>query len=130
SLAAAAGVDLRFDNPHGTTERLRRVDGFLRREGGHAARHRHAEVTQDVFRLIFVNVHHSPNPRPWRPQSSSSVQCQPRFGAIFLQASTSVCTDCADFSKASRSPPFNSISTTRSTPLAPITTGTPTYRSL
>src|SRR3569623_2092062 len=52
-----------------------------------------------------------------------------RSGAIFLQASTRVCTASTDLSNPSRSLPERSISTMRSTPLAPITTGTPTYMS-
>src|SRR5690606_7152479 len=53
-----------------------------------------------------------------------------RSGAMFLQASTSCSTDDADLSNISRSFAERSISTTRSTPLPPITTGTPTYMSL
>src|SRR5207248_3073932 len=52
-----------------------------------------------------------------------------RSGAIFLQASTSLCTAPTDFSNASRSLPASSISTIRSTPFDPMTTGTPTYMS-
>ena len=50
----------------------------------------------------------------------------PRLGAIFLQASTRPSTACTDFSNMPRSAPLSSISTTRSTPLLPMTTGTPT----
>src|SRR6202158_3537827 len=53
-----------------------------------------------------------------------------RSGAIFLQASTRPCTAPTDLSNASRSLPVSSISTMRSTPFDPITTGTPTYMSL
>src|SRR5947207_12104431 len=61
--------------------------------------------------------------------SCSGNQRPSRSGAIFLQASTGPCTEPTDLSKASRSLPERSISTTRSTPLEPITTGTPTYMS-
>src|SRR5215204_5221235 len=50
----------------------------------------------------------------------------PRSGAIFWQASTSALTALADFSNSLRSEPFSSSSTMRSTPFAPMTTGTPT----
>ena len=53
----------------------------------------------------------------------------PNCGAILLQASISVRTAVTDLSNISRSAPVNSSSITRSTPLAPITTGTPTYMS-
>src|SRR5882724_5826670 len=53
-----------------------------------------------------------------------------KSGAIFLQASTRPCTAPTDLSNASRSLPASSISTMRSTPFEPITTGTPTYMSL
>src|SRR6266849_4671142 len=65
----------------------------------------------------------------------SSADGQPdqrpsKSGAIFFQASTRPCTAPTDLSNASRSLPASSISTTRSTPFDPITTGTPTYMSL
>ena len=47
-------------------------------------------------------------------------------GAIFLQASINVCTDPTEPWNISRSALLSSISTMRSTPFAPITTGTPT----
>src|ERR1700704_937799 len=50
----------------------------------------------------------------------------PRFGAIFMQASTRLDPDSTDFSNMARSAPFNWISTMRSTPFEPITVGTPT----
>ena len=45
---------------------------------------------------------------------------------IFLAMSTSVLTAAQDWSKATFSSPLSSISTMRSMPPAPITTGTPT----
>ena len=59
------------------------------------------------------------------PARDTRLTC-PRSGAIFLQASTRPFTAPADFSNISRSAPVSSISTMRSTPFAPITTGTPT----
>ena len=67
--------------------------------------------------------------RSERYRMAVADQPSSRSGAIFLQASTSPRTAATDLSKASRSLPASSISTMRSTPLAPITTGTPTYMS-
>src|SRR6266478_5320946 len=96
------------------------------------------------------NVPRFPNPLPGPPRRAanldsggltidrpdpSTVSSRPdqrpsRSGAIFLQASTRPCSAPTDLSKASRSlPPPSSISTMRSTPFDPITTGTPTYMS-
>jgi hypothetical protein len=69
-----------------------------------------------------------PHPADLRPIAERN-QRPKRSGAIFLQASTSPCTTPTDLSKASRSLPASSISTMRSTPFDPITTGTPTYMS-
>src|SRR5579872_4903713 len=65
--------------------------------------------------------------RSWA--KASQHQRPNKSGAIFLQASTRPWTAATDLSKASRSLPASSISTIRSTPLPPITTGTPTYMS-
>src|ERR1700730_14332475 len=65
----------------------------------------------------------------WLDLPTDGHQRPSRSGAIFLQASTSPCTAPTDLSKASRSLPASSISTMRSTPFDPITTGTPTYMS-
>ena len=50
----------------------------------------------------------------------------PRLGAIWLHSSTSPLTDSTDFVNICRSLVLSSISTIRSTPFPPITTGTPT----
>src|ERR1700736_7061127 len=65
----------------------------------------------------------------WLDLPTDGHQRPSRSGAIFLQASISPCTAPTDLSKASRSLPASSISTMRSTPFDPITTGTPTYMS-
>ena len=108
-LAAAAGMDLRLHHQHRQREVARGLHRLLDREGGMTARHRHAELAQHRLGLILVDVHYLP-----------------RFGAIFRQASTRVATDSADFSNMVRSAPLSWISTIRSTPLEPITAGTPT----
>ena len=48
-------------------------------------------------------------------------------GAILVQASIRPFTDSTDFWNIARSAALRSISTIFSMPLAPITTGTPTY---
>src|SRR5581483_10437054 len=58
------------------------------------------------------------------PSRTMTTTTHAKLGAIFLQASISVFTAAADFSNAARSLPERSISTTRSTPFSPITTGT------
>src|SRR5439155_3382905 len=97
----------------------------------HTLRDGHAEFMQQRLGLVFVNIHLS-----LEKPKQSIVDPEPEFGqrpsrsgAIFLQASTRPCTAPTDLSKASRSLPANSISTIRSTPFEPITTGTPTYMS-
>ena len=57
ALAAAAGMDLRLHHPDRAAQFLGRRDRFLDREGGLAARHRHAEAAQDLLGLIFVDIH-------------------------------------------------------------------------
>ena len=46
-----------FTTQTGPGSSLRRRHGFFHREGGLAAGHRRAEAAQDLFGLIFVNVH-------------------------------------------------------------------------
>src|SRR5262245_50583252 len=57
---------------------------------------------------------------------SKAYLALPRFGAMLMQASTRVFTAAADLSNMARSALLSWISTMRSTPFAPITTGTPT----
>src|SRR5215813_3845886 len=95
------------------------------------ARHRHAEFPQHRLGLIFVDVHAdlyvsrmqgmhaslrsarkfgrsallAPRAAALRPRLDHPHFA--RFGAIFLQASTSVATASADCSNMARSLPFN-----------------------
>ena len=62
---------------------------------------------------------------PFAGDDSSSYRF-PRSGAIFWQASTRPFTAPTDLSNSRAPAPLSSSSTMRSTPLAPITTGTPT----
>src|SRR6266849_3268893 len=112
ALAAAAGVDLALHHPDGAAKRFRGHVGI----GG--PQHRNAARDwQTEDRLVRSSVDRQLDQRP------------SRSGAIFLQASTRPCTAPTDLSNASRSLPASSISTMRSTPFDPITTGTPTYIS-
>ncbi len=62
-LAAAAGMDLRLDHPDRPAEPPRHSDRLRGGIGDPAARHRDAEFRQQLFRLIFVDVHRiSPEP--------------------------------------------------------------------
>jgi len=129
-LAAAAGVDLGLDHPDRPAEVVRGLHRLLDAQRRNAARHRHAEFPEHGLRLIFVDVHalcsRIPDAAPGNGKVGPSVHHLPRSGAIFLQASTRPSTAAADFSNMPRSAPLSSISTMRSTPLAPMTTGTPT----
>ena len=62
ALAAPAGMDLRLDHPDRSAQFLGRRDGFIDREGGFAARRGGAEAAQNLFRLIFVDVHEKSEP--------------------------------------------------------------------
>src|SRR6516225_6597410 len=129
-LAAAAGMDLRLHHPDRAAELVGGLFRIRRGEGCDPARYRHAEFPQYRFGLIFVDVH---SRMPYRTLSLI-FRCKrawkgihfPRSGAILLHASMRLCTACADFSNIARSALLRSISTIRSTPLLPITTGTPT----
>src|SRR5262245_55079870 len=115
-------MDLRLDHNHRRAEIGRCLGGLLDREGRKAARRRHAELAQHRLGLVFVDVHR----RPAISMLRRRFYLLPRLGAIVLQASTSVATACTDLSNIARSVPLSWISTMRSTPLAPITAGTPT----
>ena len=105
--AAAAGVDLRLHHIDRAGELRRGRFRLLGGPGDVPREHRDAIVAQQFLCLIFVDVH--------RAQPTS-----------LREASTSSRTAAQDFSNAARSSALSSISTTRSTPPAPITTGTPT----
>ncbi len=57
ALAAAAGVDLRLDDPQRSGQLLGGGDRFLDAHRGMAGGHRHAELREQLFGLIFVDVH-------------------------------------------------------------------------
>ena len=57
ALAAAAGVDLRLHDPQRPGKLLRGLDRFLDAHRGIARGHRHAELREQLFGLIFVDVH-------------------------------------------------------------------------
>ena len=121
-LAAAAGMDLRLHDPYRTAELARGLAGFSDGKGRQPARHRHTELRQQSFRLVLVDVH---------AIRAATCGLEPfdhfaRLGAILMQASTRPCTAATDLSNMTRSALSSSISTMRSTPLAPSTTGTPT----
>ncbi len=56
-FAAAAGMNLRLHHPDRTAKLVGGLDGFVNAHGRDAARHRHAELAQHGFRLVFVDVH-------------------------------------------------------------------------
>src|SRR6478609_7663298 len=130
ALAAAAGMNLALHHPDRTAHRLRRDIGIGSAQHRHAFRDRHAKFMQQRLGLVFVNIHETPSTSLTGMAGLKCDQRPSRSGAIFLQASTRPCTAPTDLSNASRSLPASSISTMRSTPFDPITTGTPTYMSL
>src|SRR6185437_7332926 len=76
ALAAAAGMDLRFHDPHRAAQIFCRRDGFGDAEGGLAARHGSTEATEDVLGLIFMDVHREPGTLGWRiARHNSSRPC-------------------------------------------------------
>src|SRR4051812_48189398 len=123
-------MDLRLDDDDRRREVLRRLFRFLDRERGMPAGRRHPEVAQYRFGLVLVDVHRDSPRGPEGGRRPATYLPWPRLGAIVMQASTSDFTAATDLSNIARSVPFNWISTMRSTPLAAITVGTPTYRPL
>ena len=113
ALAAAAGMDLRLDHPEPAAKLLRRLLRIRRREDGYAARDRRAEFAQDRLGLVFVDVHLAAVPSARAPEA-------------MREAGLDEPVDGGDGSvEHLRSGLLRSISMMRSTPLAPITTGTP-----
>ncbi len=117
ALAAAAGMDLGLHHPDRPAERLGRFLRLADREDGDAFRHRRAEAAEQLLGLVFVDVH-----GPWSPVRRSYL---PSVGKRRTQASIRPSTAFTDLSNMPRSALDRSISMIRSTPLAPITTGTP-----
>ena len=56
-LATAARMDLRLDHRYRSRQLLCCGDGFLNAEGREAFRHSHTVLFQDLFALIFMDVH-------------------------------------------------------------------------
>ena len=56
-LAAAAGMDLRLDDPNASADAPRHPDRLVRGIGDAPLRHRHAEFREQLLRLVFVDVH-------------------------------------------------------------------------
>src|SRR3546814_3777120 len=56
-LAAAAGVDLRLDDPEVAADRLGGVDRFLRRARDAPGRDCNAVIGKQLLRLVFVEIH-------------------------------------------------------------------------
>ena len=126
ALAAAAGVDLRLDDEHRARELLHRFRGLARGERRHAARGRNAELPQQLFCLVLVDVHATSSLRATGLTSAGAGAYAPSCGAILVQASTRPFTDSTDLMNMLRSAALRSISTMRSAPPAPMITGTPT----
>ena len=57
ALAAAAGVDLRLDDPQRSGKLARGLDRFVDAHRGIARGNRHAVFREQLFGLIFVDVH-------------------------------------------------------------------------
>ena len=57
ALAAAAGMDLRLDDPDRTAELLGRLDRFVGRVSDMAGKDADAKFGEQPFRLIFVDIH-------------------------------------------------------------------------
>jgi hypothetical protein len=74
ALAAAAGVDLRLDDPDRTAELLRGVDRLVHGEARKSARYRDAVAAKNVLALVFVDLHAGlASADSWR---SSPARCQ------------------------------------------------------
>ena len=122
SLAAPASMNLRLDDPDRSAKRLSCRNGLIDSESRFAARHRHTKARKQCLGLMFMDIHAlPPSRRPLyagyytKPYSSEST------------TSFSARTAATEWSNIFCSSSFSAISTTRSTPPAPITTGTPTY---
>ena len=125
ALAAAAGMDLRLHHQHRAGQLLRRLAGLAHREGGHARPECGTPYwSQQFLGLILVDVHADARYPVGRGVESPALGAELRgdLGAGVDQPFT----DSTDLMNMSRSAALRSISTIRSTPPAPITTGTPT----
>ena len=152
ALAAPARVNLALHDEERSAELLCGSFRLLGGEGRLAARHRHAEFPEHRLGLVFMDVHgRIPAGVRWTRSSRTRFLAQflaSRLNARLLryrgalpcgslvlhpfkaalmpwQASMRLFTEATDFSNIAFSSLFSSISTTRSTPAAPMTTGTP-----
>ena len=116
-LAASASMNLRLDHMHQTTMIGGSSDGFVNREGCCAARHSDAEAGQQALGLMFMDIHVTPH---WRGAARALLYS--RDSTTSFNARTAA----TEWSNIAFSSSFSAISTTRSTPPAPRTTGTPT----
>ena len=57
ALAAPSGVNLRFHDPNRAAQFLCRFDRLIGAKGNKPARHRNAKRPEDLFGLIFMNIH-------------------------------------------------------------------------
>ena len=119
ALAAAAGMDLALHHIERAGQRLGGGFRLARLEHRHAFGHRRAETLQQRLALIFMDVHGC-------LRSAAGITSMARCGAILTQASLRPCTAATELSNIFCSLLLRSISMMRSTPPAPITTGTPT----
>ena len=128
ALAAAARVDLALDHPERSAELPGRRFRLVGREGRHARSATGGEGAQHRFGLIFVDVHETTTSGKKRtPATRASPGAQAASaGLIALHASIKPCTAATDLANIAFSASSSAISMIRSTPLAPITTGTPT----
>ena len=128
ALAAPAGMDLALHHPKRPGEFLGAVDRLVRREGGKAGGDRDAERSQHRLGLIFVDVHRGGTSKKRMPAGGGRLSDDQaaRAGLIALQASIRAWTEATDLANIAFSLSSNVISMMRSTPFAPITTGTPT----
>jgi hypothetical protein len=82
-------MDLRFDHPHRAAQFLGRRNRFGNAERRKPARNRRAEGTQNLFCLVFVNVHGETLPGAetrkdaWdAPHNSSRLSPRKRFALV------------------------------------------------
>ena len=119
-----------FTTQTGPPSSLRGLHRLVDGERRQAARHRHAEFREDRFGLVFVDVHAA------SVTSTATSRCEAvTAGSRLLAERRRDLLAGVDqrphggrptCRTSSRSAPLSSSSTMRSTPLAPITTGTPT----
>ena len=117
-LATTTGMNLRLYDMHRPAKPGSDCGSFISRECRFSTRHGDPEAGQQRLGLMFMNIHlKSPTKR-----TSARNRTYSRESTTSLSASTAA----TELSNIAFSSSFNAISTTRSTPPAPSTTGTPT----